>query len=409
MKDMRFLWPLLLIFCLGAQVFAQEVKLEITGAELIKIPVAVPEFAGPKPLASQMAAVVRQDLRWHLVFNVLGEGLEARETKLFSTLGVDWLLTGKISATGERVAAAFYLQDLVKGKTVLSRGYRGSKDSARYMAHRFVDLAVKEMIGVPGVSFSRVAYVVRRGWHDTLYVQDFDGARKVAVAEGELILQPRLSPDGKLLAFVYYEKRRPQIHVIDLRTGKRFVLAKYPGLNAAPVWHPRGDRLVVTLSKDGNPDLYLIDLSGRILRRLTFGEGVNTGGSFSPDGKELAFVSDRSGSPQIYVLNLLTRGVRRLTFSGSYNVSPSWSPTGDRIAYASQQGGRFAVYTIDPHGGEPTRVTEKGSFEAPVFAPNGRLILAQGVDGLWLFLANGASARLYLPGRALFPTWRYLK
>lgn len=408
MKDMRALILSLALLLFSGLTSAQELKLEITGAELVKIPVAVPDFEGPLPLSKELPAIAREDFRWHLVFRVLGAGLKPAETRLFSSLGVDWLLTGKVTTAGERVSVAFYLHDLVKNKVVLSRGYRGTEASARYMVHRFVDLAVEEMLGIKGVALSRVAYVVRRGWHDTLYVQDFDGARRVAVAEGELILQPRLSPDGNLIAFVYYEKRRPQVQVVDLRSGRRWVVARHPGLNAAPVWHPKGDKLVVTLSKDGNPDLYLVDLSGRILKRLTFGQGVNTGGSFSPDGKELAFVSDRAGSPQIYILNLTTRGVRRLTFEGSYNVSPSWSPTGDRIAYASQKGGRFAIYTIDPRGGAPVRVTDEGSFEAPFFSPNGRLILAQGRDGLWLFLANGASARPYLSGRALFPSWRYL-
>ncbi len=387
---------------------ARALRLEISGAELIKIPVAVPDFEGPQPLARKLSEVARQDLEWHLVFNVLGQGLPAAETKIFASLGVDWLLYGKVSLSGPRLTTAFYLRDMVKDKVVLSRGYRGPKDSARYMVHRFVDLAVEEILGVPGVAMSRVAFVERRGWHDTLFVQDFDGARKVAVAEGDLILGPRLSPDAQKIAFVYYVQRRPQVHVIDLRSGNRWVVSRFPGLNASPVWHPDGDKLVVTLSKDGNPDLYLLDLSGHILKRLTFGEGVNTGGSFSPDGKELAFVSDRSGSPQIYILNLRTRGVRRLTFRGRYNVSPSWSPTGDRIVYASQEGGRFVLYTIDPRGGEPVRVTERGSYEAPFFSPNGRLILAQGRDGLWLFLANGASGRRYLAGKSLFPSWRRL-
>ncbi len=387
---------------------AQELRLEITGAELIKIPIAVPEFQGPLPLARKLSDLARRDLSWHLVFNVLGEGLPAEETKIFASLGVDWLLYGRVSLSGARVTAAFYLRDMVKDKIVLSRGYRGTKESARYMVHRFVDLAIEEILGVPGNSLSRVAYVERKGWHDVLFVQDFDKGKRVAVAEGELILGPRLSPDAQKVAFVFYVQRRPQIHVVDLRSGKRWVVSHFPGLNASPIWHPQGDKLVVTLSKDGNPDLYLLDLSGRILKRLTFGEGVNTGGSFSPDGKELAFVSDRAGSPQIYILNLKTRGVRRLTFRGRYNVSPSWSPTGDRIVYASQEKGHFVLFTIDPRGGEPVKITEKGSFEAPFFSPNGRLVMAQGQDGLWIFLANGASGRLYQAGKLLFPSWRPL-
>ncbi|WP_022853801.1 PD40 domain-containing protein [Thermodesulfatator atlanticus] len=396
---------LLWLLC-GSRALAQEAKLEITGAELIKIPVAVPEFEGPLPLAREMADVMRQDLELHLVFNVLGEGLKLNETELFASLGVDWLISGEISLGARHLQAAFRLVDMVEGKTVLARGYRGPSSSARYMVHRFADLAINEMLGVPGVAMSRVVYVARHGWQDTLYVQDFDGYQRIALLKGELILHPRLSPDGRKVAFVYYENHRPSIQMIDLTTGKRRIICRFPGLNASPAWAPSGDKLVVTLSKDGSVDLYLINLNGKILKRLTHGEGVNTGASFSPDGREIAFVSDRTGSPQIYILNLATKGVRRLTFQGKYNTSPCWSPTGDRIVYASMKGGIFSIFTIDPEGGEPIQITDgTNSFEAPYFSPNGRLIMAQGKEGLYLLLANGATKRLYRPGKMLFPSW----
>ncbi|WP_083817641.1 DPP IV N-terminal domain-containing protein [Thermodesulfatator indicus] len=389
--------------------YAQE-KLEIVSPELIKIPVAVPEFDGPLPLSREMAAMARHDLELHLLFNVLGEGLKPEATKIFASLGVDWLVKGKINLSGNHLQAAFYLIDMVKGKTVLARGFRGPKASARYMVHRFVDQAIKEMLDVPGVAMSRVVFVERKGLKDTLYVQDFDGHNPVPLLSGELILSPKLSPDGRQVAFVYYENHRSSIQVIDLATGKRRIICQYPGLNASPAWHPDGKKLVVTLSKDGTIDLYLIDLNGKILKRLTHGEGINTGASFSPDGKYLAFVSDRTGPPQIYIMDLATRGVRRLTFEGSYNTSPDWSPTGDRIVYASLKGGVFSLFTIDPEGGEPVQITDGAkSFEAPCFAPNGRLILAQGKDGLYLFLVNGAAKKEYRLGKLLFPSWARLR
>ncbi len=404
------------IFFLGqAMVKAQEFKLEISGPEVIKIPVAVPEFQGPLPLAHQLVLVARHDLELQLIFNVLGQGITSPEGEAFQALGVQYLVKGRVFQAGRYVRTEFFLYDLTnQGKLLLARAYRGPQSAARYMVHRFQDLVVQAITGVPGVAYSRVAYVKRQGQGDRLLVMDFDGFHQTVVAQREgLILYPRFSPDGRYLAFVSYRKGGPEIDLLDLTTGKRRVLCHFPGLNAYPVWHPSGKRLVVTLSKDGNPDLYLIDLKGHILRRLTHGEGVNTGGSFSPDGEELAFVSDRGGSPQIYILNMLTGAIRRLTFKGSYNTSPCWSPTGDRIVYAGMVQGHFALFTISPEGGDPVQITSDGDFEAPVFSPNGRLILCQGRSskgqGLYLMLANGAAQMLYQPGQGLyFPAWARL-
>ncbi len=399
---------LILVFCRPG--VAQEFKLEISRPEVIKIPIAVPEFQGPLPLAHELANVARNDFTLQLVFDVLGENFIAPEAKVFQALGVQYLFQGKVVQAGRYVRTEFYLYDIIRSRTLLARAYRGPIKAARYMVHRFVDLAVKKITDVRGVAYSRVAYVQRTAQGDQLLVSDFDGYHRVVVAKREgFILYPRFSPDGRYLAFVSYRNGRPEIDILDLTTGKRRTLCAFEGLNAYPVWHPSGKKLVVTLSIDGNPDLYLIDLNGRILRRLTHGEGVNTGGSFSPDGKNLAFVSDRSGGPQIYILNLLTGAVRRLTFYGSYNTSPSWSPTGDRIVYAGMVSGRFALFTISPDGGQPVQITRDGDFESPVFSPNGRLILCQARTakgrGLYLLLANGAAQVFYQVGDLRYPAW----
>ncbi len=391
---------------------AQDLRLEITGAEVVKIPIAIPDFEGPLPLSRSLSEVARRDLKMQLIFNVLGQGFSSKEALLFSALGVSYVITGKVIKFSDYVRTEFYLYDAISRERILARAYRGPEESARYMVHRFLDEAVKKITDIPGVAFSRIAYVKRTTNGDQLFVADFDGFHSIAVATREegFILYPRFSPDGKKIVFVSYRYGRPEIHLLDLTSGKRKVICKYPGLNASPVWHPSGKKLVVTLSKDGSIDLYLIDLSGHILRRLTDGLGINTGGSFSPNGKYLAFVSDRGGSPQIYILDMLTGSIRRLTFYGSYNTSPCWSPKGDRIVYAGLVNGKFQLFVIDPHGGEPIRITNGGNFEAPVFSPNGRLILCQGKssvgEGLFLMLPNGATQILYIEGKKLlFPDW----
>jgi TolB protein len=79
------------------------------------------------------------------------------------------------------------------------------------------------------------------------------------------------------LAYTTWVENRFQIATLDLRTGKREVIAG-PGSNESPCW--------------------------------------------SPDGTMLAFVSNRTGSKQIFVTDP-NGNPRQLTREGS-NLQPSW-------------------------------------------------------------------------------------
>ncbi len=395
--SVKILFGLGIVLLLGfSPLWAEELVIRLDQPTFTPLPVRVLDLKGSLPEAQNLTDILRKDLESLLLFKVLHEPpVELQGLQEF-------LITGRVERAGS-LRLVLKLEDLREKRVLLHQAFRGPPEAGRYMVHRFVDRAVEKMVGFPGVVYSRVAFVRRTERGDELCVMDFDHYGLKVVYRAPILLSPRLSPDARRIAFVSYDRGRPEVKILDLPTGKLYTLAAYPGLNASPVWHPNGRRLVVTLSKDGNPDLYLLDLSGRILRRLTQGEGVNTGGAFSPDGKYLAFVSDRTGSPQIYIYDFFTGGTRRLTFSGRYNVAPSWSPKGDRIVYAGRSEGRFVIYTIDPAGGDPVPVNETGSFEEPVFGPHGAFLLALGKDkegaGLYFFLANGAARRLYLPGK----------
>jgi len=395
-KKGLWFWTLCFAIFWASLLKAEEITVVIDKPTFSPIPVRFSGIKGPREVSHRLVTVLEQDLKLHLVFDVL------REPPVRGAHLKEYFISGEILSLSPAFKVSLKLEDLFNEEILLYKAFQGPIEAGRYMIHRFVDQAVEKMAGFPGVAYSRVAFVRRTPQGDELCVMDYDHYGLRVVYKAPIILTPRLSPSGRLLAFVSYERGRPEVMVLELSSGRIRRVSAYPGLNSSPVWHPDEKRLVVTLSKDGAPDLYLIDLKGRILRRLTYGQGVNTGGSFSPDGKYLAFVSDRTGSPQIYIYDFLTGGTRRLTFSGKYNVSPSWSPKGDRIVYAGNVKGRFVLFTLDPEGGLPVAISEEGSYEAPVFGPNGTFILASGRgpegQGLYLFLANGAVHRLYLPG-----------
>ncbi|WP_456433010.1 protein TolB [Thermosulfuriphilus sp.] len=375
------------------------IYVEITSAQISKIPIAVPLFTGSRPLALELSRVMARDLFLHGYFEILGENTEIVDREAWKGLGVDYLILGRVYQQVEKVRLELRAFDLTANEMILGRAYTGRVSEARYMVHRYTYQLVKAITGEEGIALSRIFMVIKRGAIKEAFSIDFDGFNLLQETfDAGTIVSPRLSPNGRYLVYTSYKKGRPWLYIKDFNTGKVRVLSSRAGLNIAPAWHPRGDRLVATLSFQGNPDLYLLDLNGRILRRLTAGPGANVSATFSPDGRQIAFVSDRSGSPQIYILDLETNKIRRLTYEGSYNTSPAWSPRGDRLAYAGLVSGQFQIFTIDPRGGDPVMVTDTGSNETPVWSPDGRQIAfvsnRSGRRSLWVIMANGSSPRI---------------
>jgi len=112
---------------------------------------------------------------------------------------------------------------------------------------------------------------------------------------------PRLSPDGRKVAFVVWR--------IDREANE------YKGnIWLAPV--------------DGS----------EAPRQLTFGSRRDTDPRWSPDGTSLAFTSNRIGdSMQLYVIAVLGGGeARKLTDLKEDVKQAAWSPDGSRIAFASR-------------------------------------------------------------------------
>src|SRR5690606_11330472 len=193
----------------------------------------------------------------------------------------------------------------------------------RATAHRYSDYVNEKLTGERGVFSTRIAYVVKRGNRYELQIADADGAgEETALASFEPIISPAWSPDGRRVAYVSFESKRPVVYVHSLQDGKRSVVANFRGSNSAPAWSPDGKRIAVTLSREGGSQIFLVNPDGSNLRRLTTSTAIDTEPRFSPDGRWLYFTSDRGGSPQIYRMPANGGPAQRVTFEGSYNVSP---------------------------------------------------------------------------------------
>ena len=192
------------------------------------------------------------------------------------------------------------------------------------------------------------------------------------------------------------------MYEIDLASGARNRIIKFPGTNSGATYSPDGHRLAVTLSKDGNPELYVTSASGGGARRLTHTPGVESSPTWSPDGNEIIYSSDEGGSPKLYRISAGGGTGRLLATGHGYNTEPSWSPDGKKVAYTVREGGSFQVAIMNLDGGG-NRIVGEG--QDPVWGADSRhLIFASGGSLMMLDAQTGQRTTLVSGlGRATEP------
>ena len=378
-------------------------QVEVRGVGLTQRPFAVAAFAGRESSETQVDQIVVADLERsglfrHVVVN--GEALDENkrpELAPWRALGVDALVTGSVNKLADgRWDVRYRLWDVVQGEDLGGVSFPVAANDLRLAAHKVADSVYEKLTGDPGVFSTRIAYVTKRGQRYALWVADADGQNaQAALNSPEPIISPTWSPDGRRLAYVSFESRKPVIYAHTIATGERQLVANFRGSNSAPAWSPDGKRLVATLTLAGHSQIYSVDLATNQPERLTDSISIDTEPVWSKDGQYLYFVSDRGGSPQIYRMSVFGGAPKRVTFSGGYNVSPDISPDGKTLVYVSRVDGAFRVHAMDLESGAVRALTNTSADESPSFAANGKLIIyATRVEGQEALMTTTLDGRI---------------
>lgn len=378
-------------------------RVDISGVGATQFPIAVVAFDGEAGRTQQVSAIVRADLERSGQFRMVptdGVVLNERANPVMTawrSRGADALVAGSITRLADgRVDVRFKLWDAVRGQDLGGEAHAVADADLRLAAHRIADYVYEKLTGERGVFATRIAYVTQAAQRHTLWVADSDGeGAQVALASAEPIISPAWSPDGRELAYVSFETRKPVVYAQDVATGQRRPIASYKGSNSAPAWSPDGQQIAAVLTRDGLSQIYTLNRSGNNLRRLTTSAGIDTEPAFTPDGRSIYFVSDRGGSPQIYRMPAAGGSAERVTFSGSYNISPAISPDGRWLAYITRDGGAFRLQLMELASGTVTTLTATAHDESPSFAPNSRLIVyATRVNGRNVLMTTTLDGRI---------------
>lgn len=370
---------------LGSPAMAQ-MNIEITGVGQSLYPIAVMRFKDENKLPTSVTEIVRQDLARSGYFKNTengnaSEGDEGTPNyKSWGARGADALAVGSVVQTGEsQFEIRYKLFDIRKSESLGGLNINTSADNLRAAGHKIADDIIFKLLGQRGIFSTRLSYVIKEGKRYRLVISDADGQNiRNAMNSGEPIISPSWSPDGKKVAYVSFEDRKPVIYVHELATGRRIAISNQKGNNSAPAWSPDGKKLAISLSKDGNTQIYSINADGTGLSRLTRGNTIDTEPQYSADGRSIYFTSDRGGNPQIYRMSSegeQAEGAKRITYKQGFVTSPRISPDGKYLVYIANIGGAFRLYILNLATGDSQSLTDGSSDESPSFAANGRYVL----------------------------------
>ena len=366
--------------------------IEILGGKASQIPIAVTPFKNDDKNNDMqlMHEVIANDLSRSGLFSPIDiSGVsqypyDERDVNFsnWSALQSQFILLGKLRKTAVRrnnnqVEVIWSLVDIYKEKTIMTISLKGPAKQYRLIAHRIADIVYEKLTGSEGIFQTNIAFVKKFNPKQySLFISDYDGDNPKAILNSKHpIISPRWSPDGKKIAYVSFEKKKPVIYIQNIETGKRTLLANFRGNNSAPAWSPDSRKLAIVLTYSLNSQIYVIKADGSDIKQIMRTRSINTEPAWAPNGKELYFSSDRGGSAQIYKVDMATNEVERVTYEGKNNLSPSLSPDGKLLLFLNQEDRKYRVAVQNLLSNQVLKLTSGPDDESPIFSPNGHMVL----------------------------------
>ncbi len=216
--------------------------------------------------------------------------------------------------------------------------------------------------------------------------------------------QPRLSPDGKLLAVAIAAAGGQDIWVYDLQRDAMSRLTFGGATYSNPVWSPDG-RFLVFASSPGGMHWTRADGATRP-QKLTESTDPQYPWSFSPDGKRLAFAEMRMTGGDIWTIPLEDDGSvlragtpERFLQTPADEALPAFSPDGRWIAYRTAESGtgEIQVRAFPDKGGKWLISNGGGAF--PMWSPNGRELFYRSEDQHIMAVTYTVKGDVFVPDK----------
>jgi tricorn protease len=236
------------------------------------------------------------------------------------------------------------------------------------------------LLRTPTVSARHIAFA----YANNIWVADRAGgaARRLTSFQGET-QNPKLSPDGRLVAFSAEYGGNTDVYVVPVEGGQPRRLTWHPGGDLVQGWTPDGRAILfssarATHAPSAAPRFYLVSSDGGDEKAMPLPRAWQ--GKISPDGRRIAYRMNNSWDDErrnyrggqnrpIWVADLGTLEVASPPWEGSKDIDPVW--VGDRVFFISDRDGVANVWSWDSGAKQLAQVTRFTDFDVKALDAGG--------------------------------------
>ena len=181
--------------------------------------------------------------------------------------------------------------------------------------------------------------------------------------------KPRVSPDGKWIAFSSKRTGNYDVFLMPIEGGEPKQVTTHSGTDIVTDWSPDGKRLLLLTSRDPGPygtDVYEMDIDGGTPRRITRDGGRDA--SYAPDGKTIVYARGfntvfqdgyrGTANYDLWVTDVAGASPRRLTNTLQNELNPAIAADGQTVYFLAEAKGRMNFWSVPLAGGEAKALTQ---------------------------------------------------
>jgi Tol biopolymer transport system component len=206
------------------------------------------------------------------------------------------------------------------------------------------------------------------------------GAQPLAIPKGSY-QTPRVSPNGRRIAFVTDDGRDVNVWVYDPGSDRAPRRLTFAGRNRSVAWSSDSQRVAYRSDRDGAMGIYWQreDGSGTAEALTKPDKGtIDIPLSFSPDGEWLLFDRVVAGQTTLFTLSLRDRRIAPFgTVQSSSRTGAVFSPDGKWVTYATRERGRANQLFLEPFPATGAKYLASSTAEDahhPVWSPDGKVL-----------------------------------
>ncbi len=206
---------------------------------------------------------------------------------------------------------------------------------------------------------------------------------------------PKLSPDGKQVAFTGQYAGSNDVFIVNSSGGEVKRLTYHPGDDEAVGWTPDGKSVLFRSTRSNAPRgwarLYTVSVDGGNPSRLPMNRAY--AGSFSDSGDKLVFRRPgywdkgwrnyRGGQNQaLRIIDLSSLKETDLPFDNSFDIDPVWS--GNTIYFLSNRSQVTNVFKFNTLSNSVEQITDANDFDIMSFTVDGDNLVYEYLGDLYL-------------------------